>query len=279
MEEAEGDRLEDARNILAEALRALERIVNPMVDMLRRELQRLLELFRTKDTYRKQGRPYAISSLASHGRQRFTARGDAEDVRLFATRRMDTYLEQAKRPDEKPPTADEDVREEAEPERAVPQDGDRWTVTSVALRLLATVLSLLAFSIMASARTSGWDGDRYGRYEPYRYAVGVNVVVCICSISQVIVELRRLHRSAAPPSTSIYCIHLFLDQVLAYLLMSAASAAASRNHLWAARFGEDQFCRKISVVVWLSFLGFLALSANALIALANFFGRIDMPAN
>jgi len=173
MEEAEGDRLEDARNILAEALRALERIVNPMVDMLRRELQRLLELFRTKDTYRKQGRPYAISSLASHGRQRFTARGDAEDVRLFATRRMDTYLEQAKRPDEKPPTADEDVREEAEPEpeRAVPQDGDRWTVTSVALRLLATVLSLLAFSIMASARTSGWDGDRYGRYEPYRLLV------------------------------------------------------------------------------------------------------------
>ena len=68
-------------------------------------------------------------------------------------------------------------------------------------------------------------------------------------------------------------------QVLAYLLMWAASAAASRNHLWAARFGEDQFCRKFSVAVWLSFLGFLALSANALISLANFFGRIDMPAN
>jgi hypothetical protein len=181
MEKAEGDRLEDARDILAEALRALERIVDPMVDMLRRELQRLLELFRTKDTYREQGRPYAISSLASHGRQRFTARGDAEEVRLFATRRMDIYLEQAKRPDEKPPSADEDVREEPEPERAVPQDCERWTVMSVALRLLATVLSLLAFSIMARARTSGWDGDRYGRYEPYRLVTTCTRSFFLCS--------------------------------------------------------------------------------------------------
>ncbi|RLM58710.1 CASP-like protein 4U1 [Panicum miliaceum] len=128
-----------------------------------------------------------------------------------------------------------------------------------------------------------------------RYAVGVNVVVCVCSISQAIAEVRRLRpqRSSTPRSTSIYCINLFLDQassahflpvaltdrvqVLAYLLMSAASAAASRNNLWAARFGEDQFSRKVSVAVWLSFLGFLALSANALISMANLFRRIDMP--
>ncbi|PUZ44752.1 hypothetical protein GQ55_8G144900 [Panicum hallii var. hallii] len=112
-----------------------------------------------------------------------------------------------------------------------------------------------------------------------RYAVGVNVVVCVCSISQAIAEVRRLRpqRSSTPRSTSIYCMNLFLDQVLAYLLMSAASAAASHNHLWAARFGEDQFSRKVSVAVWLSFLGFLALSANALISMANLFRRIDMP--
>ncbi|OEL30536.1 hypothetical protein BAE44_0008445 [Dichanthelium oligosanthes] len=65
-------------------------------------------------------------------------------------------------------------------------------------------------------------------------------------------------------------------QVLAYLLMSASSAAASRNHLWVSRFGEDQFSRKINVAVWFSFLGFLALSANALISMANLFGRIDL---
>ncbi|RLN43228.1 CASP-like protein 4U1 [Panicum miliaceum] len=39
--------------------------------------------------------------------------------------------------------------------------------------------------------------------------------------------------------------------------MSTMAAASSRNHIWLARFGKDQFSRKISVVVQLSFLGFL----------------------
>jgi hypothetical protein len=171
MEKADGDKLEEARNILAEALKALERIVDPMVDMLRKELLKLLELFKTKDIYEKQGRPSAMSSAASHDRQRFAARGDAEDIRIFATRRMDTYLKQAKLPDDKPiPSADDDVQQEPE----VPQDGpavatavERRTLllSSVALRVVTAVLSLLAFSIMASARTSAWDS---GRYETYR---------------------------------------------------------------------------------------------------------------
>ena len=84
---------------------------------------------------------------------------------------MDTYLKQAKLPDDKPiPSADDDVQQEPE----VPQDGpavatavERRTLllSSVALRVVTAVLSLLAFSIMASARTSAWDS---GRYETYR---------------------------------------------------------------------------------------------------------------
>jgi len=170
MEKADGDKLEDARSILAEALKALERIADPMVDMLRKELLKLLELFKTPDAYERQGRPSAMSSVASHDRQRFTARGDAEDIRIFATRRMDTYLGQAKQPDDKPiPSADDDVQEEppevpqAQDMPAAPMAGKR--TLAVALRLVTVVLSLLAFSIMASTRTSAWNA---GRYEPYR---------------------------------------------------------------------------------------------------------------
>ena len=63
-------------------------------------------------------------------------------------------------------------------------------------------------------------------------------------------------------------------QALAYLLMSASSAAASRHHLWVSRFGKDRFNDKINVAVLFSFLAFLALSGNAVISTANLFSRI-----
>ena len=130
-----------------------------------------------------------------------------------------------------------------------------------------------------------------------RYAVGVNVIVSFYSIAQAFVETRRLI-SPWLWSTSCYCISLVLDQaslastfyqrnsrapwliglvslqVLAYLLMSASSAAASRNHLRANGFAMDRFRRNINAAVWFSFLGFLALAAHSLISMANLFSRI-----
>jgi len=59
----------------------------------------------TEETFEARRRPYALASETSHGRQRYAARGGDEDaVRLFATPRMDAYLEQAKK-FEKDPTA------------------------------------------------------------------------------------------------------------------------------------------------------------------------------
>lgn len=40
---------------------------------------------------------------------------------------------------------------------------------AVFLRVLAAVLCLVSFSVMAADRTKGWDGDSYRRYEEYRY--------------------------------------------------------------------------------------------------------------
>lgn len=116
---ADGQKLGDARDKLVEAQNGLEDVLeqsNPVVEMLRTELQQLLKLFRTQEVYNKQGRPYAMSSETSHARQRFAARGDIESMRMFATPRMDKYLEQAKKFDEDPeaplPSADDDVKEE-----------------------------------------------------------------------------------------------------------------------------------------------------------------------
>ncbi|KAL6614853.1 hypothetical protein ACP70R_037123 [Stipagrostis hirtigluma subsp. patula] len=154
---------------------------------------------------------------------------------------------------------------------AVAAVGERRSL-SATLRLATAVLSLVSFSVMVSAKTSGWAGDYYGRHEQYRYAVGVNVIVCAYSIAQSFGEIRRLISTRfIYRSMSSYYFSLLLDQVLAYLLMSASSAAASRNDLWVSRFGKDPFTKKINSAVWLSFLAFLTLAANSLISTANLF--------
>jgi hypothetical protein len=56
--------------------------------------------------------------------------------------------------------------------------------------------------------------------------------------------------------------------------MSASSAAASRNDLWVTRFGTDPFNKKINSALWLSFIAFLTLTANALISMANLFSMV-----
>ncbi|XP_039840872.1 E3 ubiquitin-protein ligase WAV3-like [Panicum virgatum] len=96
--------LEDARRKLVEAQEALEiNIVldhegEKLVNSLRDQLQQLIKLMDTEETFEARRRPYALASETSHGRrQRYAARGSDEDgVRLFATPRMDTYREQAK---------------------------------------------------------------------------------------------------------------------------------------------------------------------------------------
>ncbi|CAM0948559.1 unnamed protein product [Alopecurus aequalis] len=72
----------------------------------------LLEFLAAKSTSPQLGSNYLASFLSSHWHQRFAARGNIETMRLFATPRMDMYLEQAKRflryPDVRLPSTDQD---------------------------------------------------------------------------------------------------------------------------------------------------------------------------
>ncbi|XP_062113466.1 uncharacterized protein LOC133824562 [Humulus lupulus] len=115
LEEAQ-DKLVDAQNMLDDVEVDETSPNSSLIEMLRNELQQLLRLMKSQQMYEKQGRPFALSSETSHDRQRFASRGDVEKLRLFATPRMDTYLEQAKAFDEDPtkplPTADDDVKQE-----------------------------------------------------------------------------------------------------------------------------------------------------------------------
>uniref|UniRef100_A0A0D9Z8N8 VWFA domain-containing protein n=1 Tax=Oryza glumipatula TaxID=40148 RepID=A0A0D9Z8N8_9ORYZ len=158
---ADGKELERARTRLVEAQNKLEDVLdqaNPMVDMLREELLQLLRLMETQEAYERAGRAYAVSSLASHDRQRFAARVDAEGVRLFATPRMDAYLEQARRFDEDPggaalPSAEEDVRQEVAANPLAPVAGQIAFYVMSAIQALQAIDKIFA-SVAAATSTS-----------------------------------------------------------------------------------------------------------------------------
>lgn len=106
---ADGGNLQGARCKLAEAQNALEgfpkQADDPMVvAILSTELRQLLDRMESQELYNKEGRPYALAAETSHVCQRFASRADVDGVRLFATPRMDTDLQQAKRFAEKPDT-------------------------------------------------------------------------------------------------------------------------------------------------------------------------------
>ncbi|KAF7056452.1 hypothetical protein CFC21_063855 [Triticum aestivum] len=121
---ADDERLEEARERIADAQNAVEDIVlldlddgEKMVNALRAELLQLLAFMESQEIYNERGHPYALATVTSHGRQRTAARGDEGEVMcLYATPRMNAYLEQAKRFEENPkepmPTADDDVEGE-----------------------------------------------------------------------------------------------------------------------------------------------------------------------
>jgi uncharacterized protein YegL len=115
---ADDRKLAAARASLQKAQRELEGVLegtNPMVAVLKTELQQLMDCMGSEEVYRTKGKPYALAVELSHARQRFAARGVNDGVRLFATPRMQAYLEQARKFAEDSnaplPTADADVDE------------------------------------------------------------------------------------------------------------------------------------------------------------------------
>ncbi|XP_050205028.1 E3 ubiquitin-protein ligase WAV3-like [Mercurialis annua] len=119
--EADRDNLAGAVSILDAAQNSLHDAVydrNEMIEIMKYELKKILAFMITADSYKKRGRPFALSCVIAHDRQRYATKGDIdlEIMRLFATPRMNQGLVQATNFDKdssiSPPTADEDTKEE-----------------------------------------------------------------------------------------------------------------------------------------------------------------------
>ncbi|XP_031474165.1 CASP-like protein 4A3 [Nymphaea colorata] len=132
------------------------------------------------------------------------------------------------------------------------------------LRVCAFLFSLISFSVMASDKTQGWSGDSYYRYGEYRYVVGVNVIVFVYSGVQIMAYVYRFSAGNLALRRFTICLGFAADQILAYLLMSASSSAASLTEDTQALWGKDPFTNKAGGSVAISFFAFTALALSAL---------------
>ncbi|KAL5544214.1 hypothetical protein UlMin_007998 [Ulmus minor] len=138
---------------------------------------------------------------------------------------------------------------------------------ALGFRVCEILLCLVSFSVMASDRTQGWSGDSFDRYKEYRYCLSVNVIGFVYAGFQA-------YDLAYHLATGKHVIRhhlrrhfgLFMDQVLAYLLISASSSAATRVDDWQSNWGKDEFTEKASASVAMSFLAFAAFAISSVIS-------------
>ncbi|KAK4801063.1 hypothetical protein SAY86_021550 [Trapa natans] len=135
---------------------------------------------------------------------------------------------------------------------------------SLALRGLALIFCLLSFLIMATNRHGGW--ENFDKYEEFRYLLAIAILAIMYTGFQA---LRHFFQIAAGihmfqhPTSSL--VDFSGDQVMAYFLMSAASAAVPKTNF----FREDVdnlFTDSLAASISMAFLAFFCLAFSALIS-------------
>ncbi|KAM0923497.1 hypothetical protein ACQ4PT_005485 [Festuca glaucescens] len=143
-------------------------------------------------------------------------------------------------------------------------------------RVSAAVFCLVSLSVMSAGTTPGWAGDSFRRYNEYRYTLAASVMAFTYSGFQLVAEVHYLvtgRRIIGGPWGNYF--NLAMDQILAYLLLSASSAALSRSDVWVSRFGVDQFAKLINSSASMAFLAFIALGLSSIISAHRVFSSIS----
>ncbi|KAK7411119.1 hypothetical protein VNO78_02531 [Psophocarpus tetragonolobus] len=157
--------------------------------------------------------------------------------------------------------------------RSRSSETERWktdkTVNKAALgfRLSEVAVCLISFSVMAADKTQGWSGDSFDRYREYRYCLSVNIIgfaysaLQACGLTCQLMTGKHLIRHHLRKH-----FDFFMDQVLAYLLISASSSAATRVDDWISNWGKDEFTEMATASIGMAFLAFVAFAMSSLIS-------------
>ncbi|XP_047086601.1 CASP-like protein 4B2 [Lolium rigidum] len=101
---------------------------------------------------------------------------------------------------------------------------DMLDKSPLALHAAAAAFAFVALVLVASNQHGDW--MQFDRYQEYRYLLAIAALAFLYSLAQALRHARRMRGGADPASTPSWRIFDFVaDQVVAYLLMSALSAA------------------------------------------------------
>ncbi|KAI6675352.1 hypothetical protein NL676_003258 [Syzygium grande] len=134
-------------------------------------------------------------------------------------------------------------------------------------RMSEMILCLISFSVMAADKTQGWSGDSFDRYREYRFCLSVNVIGFAYSGFQAYDLTYHFITGKHVIRHHLRChFDFFMDQILAYLLIAASTAAATRVVDWETNWGKDQFTEMASASIGMAFLAFVSFAFSSLIS-------------
>uniref|UniRef100_A0A1D1YS11 CASP-like protein n=1 Tax=Anthurium amnicola TaxID=1678845 RepID=A0A1D1YS11_9ARAE len=135
---------------------------------------------------------------------------------------------------------------------------------ALVLRVLGSLFSALAFLVMASNRHGDW--RQFNKYQEYRYLVAISALAFLYTAAQVVRQVLRLAgRSDTVWTRAMATADFAGDQVFAYLLMSALSAAVPITNRM--REGADNsFTDASAASISMAFFAFASLALSALVS-------------
>ncbi|MCL7028888.1 hypothetical protein MKW94_013686 [Papaver nudicaule] len=145
----------------------------------------------------------------------------------------------------------------------------RWRIKdllkkgSLVLRIAALVFSILSFIIMASNKHRGQDFDDV---EEYRYVLAISILSTLYTGFQV---GRHVHHMSTGISLfdqrTAGLVDFFGDQIVAYLLISSASAAVPHTN-WLRENADNIFTDTAAASISMAFFAFFSLAVSAMIS-------------
>ncbi|KAL6901922.1 hypothetical protein ACP4OV_004798 [Aristida adscensionis] len=141
---------------------------------------------------------------------------------------------------------------------------DMLDKSPLALHAAAAVFALVALVLVATNQHGDW--MQFGRYEEYRYLLAIAALAFAYSVAQALRHWHRMRGGVDPVSAPSGRVLDFVgDQVVAYLLMSALSAAVPiTNRMRTAVV--NTFTDATAAAISMAFFAFVALALSAVVS-------------
>uniref|UniRef100_A0A0D9VT11 CASP-like protein n=1 Tax=Leersia perrieri TaxID=77586 RepID=A0A0D9VT11_9ORYZ len=141
---------------------------------------------------------------------------------------------------------------------------DMLDKSPLALHAAAAAFAFVALVLAASNQHGNW--MQFDRYQEYKYLLAIAALAFAYSLAQAVRHAFRMRRGVDPvPAASGRILDFVSDQVVAYLLMSALSAATPiTNRMRSAVI--NSFTNTTAAAISMTFLAFVALALSAMVS-------------